>query len=85
MVVEHKAAAEEVYCFSFNHPFQNDSTTHAKGKQELEAFMPINNLTDEQREELARRTLLTLAKLWCDQNGVDAEIRIVKKEEPSGT
>lgn len=47
--------------------------------------MPINNLTDEQREELARRTLLTLAKLWFDQNGVDAEIRIVKKEEPSGT
>ena len=46
--------------------------------------MPIKNLTDEQREELARRTLLTLAKLWCDQNGVDAEIRIVKKEEPSG-
>ncbi len=47
--------------------------------------MPINNLTDEQREELARRTLLTLAKLWCDQNGVDAEIRIVKKEKPPGT
>lgn len=46
--------------------------------------MPINNLTNEQREELAHRTLLTLAKLWCDQNGIDAEIRIVPKEEPPG-
>lgn len=46
--------------------------------------MPINNLTDEQREELARRTLLILAKLWCDQNGFDAEIRIVKKEKTPG-
>ena len=64
---------------------ENDSITRTKGKQELEAFMPSNNLTNEQREELARRTLLTLAKLWCDQNGVDAEIRIVKKEKPPGT
>lgn len=46
--------------------------------------MPIKDLTDEQRTDLARRTLRVLAELWCDQNGIDAEIRIVQKEEPPG-
>lgn len=46
--------------------------------------MTIKDLTAEQRTDLARRTLRVLAELWCDQNGIDAEIRIVPKEEPPG-
>lgn len=46
--------------------------------------MPITNLTTEQRSALASHTMKILAELWCDQNGIDAEIRIVQKEEPPG-
>lgn len=43
--------------------------------------MPIEGLTEEQRTDLARRTLRVLAELWCDQYGIEAEIRIVHKDD----
>lgn len=46
--------------------------------------MPIEELNQEQRTVLASYVLQILAELWCDQNGIDAEIRIVQKEEPPG-
>ena len=43
--------------------------------------MPIEDLTEEQRTALAERVLLVLAELWCDQFGIEAEIRIIRKDE----
>ena len=43
--------------------------------------MPIENLTEAQRTVLAHRVQRILAELWCDQHGIDAEIRIVRKGE----
>ena len=43
--------------------------------------MPIEGLTEEQRTALAERVLLVLAELWCDQFGIEAEIRIVHKDD----
>ena len=40
----------------------------------------LENLTNEQRDALACRVRRILAELWCDQNGVDAEITIVRKD-----
>lgn len=43
--------------------------------------MPIESLTEDQRAVLAHRVQQVLAELWCDQHGIDAEIRIVRKGE----
>lgn len=43
-------------------------------------MMNIANLDDEQNKTLAEFVLRTLAELWCDQNGIDAVIKIVPRK-----
>lgn len=42
--------------------------------------MPIESLTEKQCTALAERILKTLASLWLDQNGVDADVCIRRRE-----
>ena len=48
--------------------------------RKVETMMNIANLDDEQNKTLAEFVLRTLAELWCDQNGIDAVIKIVPRK-----